>query len=99
MNTNELKVGDLVYYKDYFCIITAITVSSLPVNYTYAPTVPDNRFDRLHLVRKYRSDGSLIKKTKWSDYTWRYAAKPPDVLFRDIISRNKQLLETYKTIV
>lgn len=86
---SELKVGDLVFYKDYFCIITAITPSS----------VNDDRFDRLHLIRKYRSDGSPIKKTKWNDYTWRYTAKLPDALFRDIISRNQELLRVYKSIV
>ena len=40
----ELEIGDLVYYKDYFCTIVKI----LP--YTWNTGVVNNLYDRLNLM-------------------------------------------------
>ena len=55
---SELKIGDLVFYKNYFCMITAIT----PIN-----SSTDNRYDKLSLIRKFRCDGSSIKTINRND--------------------------------
>ena len=76
---SELKIGDLVFYKNYFCMITAIT----PINSS----------------RKFRCDGSSIKKSSWVGWEYRCYTSHPDELFIKTINRNDELLKIYKSIV
>ena len=87
---SELKIGDLVFYKNYFCMITAIT----PIN-----SSTDNRYDKLSLIRKFRCDGSSIKKSSWVGWEYRSYTSHPDELFIKTINRNDELFKIYKSIV
>ena len=82
-----LKVGDLIYFKDYFCEIFAIQPDKSG----------ESRFDILKIHRKYRSDGRKMK-AKWTSWVYRCWAKSPDEKFNDEIKERIQLLEVYKNL-
>lgn len=85
--TNNLQIGDLVYYRNYFCEIKSII-----------PDQFNGMYDRFTLVRKFRQDGTSLKKTAWQGWTYRSWAKSPDELFTGIITENEKLLRVYETI-
>ena len=85
--TNNLQIGDLVYYRNYFCEIKSII-----------PNQFNGIYDRFTLVRKFRESGTPLKKTVWQGWTYRAWAKPPDELFTGIITENEKLLRIYETI-
>ena len=93
---SELKIGDLVFYKNYFCIISTITPSATT---NVHATFNDNKYDKLALVRKFRCDGSSIKKSRWTGWEYRHYLIRPDEQFIKNINMYTTLLEIYKSIV
>lgn len=82
-----LKVGDLIYFKDYFCEIFAIE----PHKYG------ESRYDVLKIHRKYRPNGTKIKSS-WTSWVYRCWVKLPSEKFDDEIKERIQLLEVYKNL-
>ena len=82
-----LKVGDLIYFKDYFCEITQIDDSN----------DGDSRFDMLWITRKFRSDGTKIN-SMWRGWVYRTWVKRADEYFEEKVKQSIQLLETYKNL-
>lgn len=82
-----LKVGDLIYFKDYFCEILAIQPDK----------TGNSDSDILKIHRKYRSNGTKIKSS-WISWVYRCWVKSPDEKFDDEIKERIQLLEIYKNL-
>lgn len=84
----DLKIGDLIYFKDYFCEIFDIQPEKSG----------DSRFDILKIHRKYRSNGTKMK-SKWVSWVYRTWVKIPNEQFEEEIKHRIQLLEVYKNLI
>ncbi len=83
--SEELKVGDLVYYKDYFCEVVDICKDAY-----------GNRW--AHLKRKFRSDGSKMR-SRWETKIYPEWIRRADLYFQRVINEKLKLIEVYKKLM
>jgi len=83
----DLKIGDIVFYKDYFCEVIDIEYYNLY----------NSPYKMFHIARKFRSNGSKIK-SKWRAKVISAYLQEADVLFKMKIKEYEKLLQTFVKI-